>query len=304
MPAQILPLKIKAIAIGNRGCSVIGRLGSLSRKGLERGAISVSGKMFKMLKLKDKVELPRHFNIEHGLDVEKSVKEIMRDKHDEIIKMITGMDAIFLVGSLVSRSTVYQAREITRMCKKMGILVFFVSTTPFLFEGKEKQSLAREMKAVLKDSVDALLIVDNNKIIKQKISMVEACTQMDKIIIGMMDTIIDIVSKYGAINIDFADLKTTVQNVGEAFFNSIVCTRKEIDTITDKLFSQANLVTEPNNLQKVLYVIYAGQGLLLHEVNQIAEKINQKVNNQARIIFGVVNEDKMKNKVKLVLIGG
>ena len=68
--------------------------------------------------------------------------------------------------------------------------------------------------------------------------MVDAFTQMDKIIIDMMGTILDIVTKYGAINVDFADLKTTVENVGEAFFNSTECTRKEINTITDKLFEE------------------------------------------------------------------
>lgn len=297
-------INIKIISVGNRGCNVLERLNNLSEQGVKLCAISAAGKVFNRLKIKDKIELSHSFDLEQNQDIEKTVKQIIIEKQKEIAKLIDKTDVVFLVSDLADKISIIQIKEIARLFKKEGVLVFFIGITPFPFEGKAKQKTAQKMKAVLEKEVDAFLAVDNEKIVKQKISAIDAFTQADKTIVDLVIAILDIVVKNGVINIDFSDLKTIVKNSGEVFFNSAVGSKNEITAITNNLFSQTNLTNRPDCLEKILYVIYAGKDLLMDEVSQIGEKIHKKLNKQEKIIFGIVNDDKMKGKLKIVIIGG
>ena len=304
MPKIKLPLNIKVIALGNRGCNVLERLTDLDSQSIKRVAISVAGKVFNRLKLKDKIELVRNTNLDRGLDLEKIAGEAILEAREDILKQVNNTDAIFLLGNLTNETICYQVREMAKLAKQAGALVFFISSTPFPFEGALKQRTADEMKVLLEEAVDALLIVDNKKIITQDILAEEALSQVDKVVADLINTIVDLVAKYGIVNVDFADLKSTIQNAGEVFFNNISIDKNNLDTFAQDLFSKTNLISTSENLDKVLYVIYAGKDILMEEVNIIGDKIREKLSTSARIIFGVVNDDSMKGKLKVVMIGG
>ena len=297
------PINIKIISIGNRGCNVLERLGKLTEKGVELGAVSVAGKVFNRLKIENKIELPYSFDIEQNRNIEEMANRIINEKQKEILKLVNGTDIVFLVGNLANEVSTIQTKEIARLFKKEGALVFFVGSTAFHFEGKARQKTVQEMKDILKKEVDALLVIDNEKVAKQKISAIDAFTQIDKIIADAIVVILDIVIGYGVINVDFADLKTIVKNSGEAFFNNSTGSKKEISAIVNNLFSKTNLTNQQDCLKKVLYIIYAGKDLLMDEVKQIGEKIHEKSGGQEKIIFGVVSDDKLKGKLKVVMIG-
>ena len=298
-----LPIKIKVISIGNRGCNVLERLDNLTKKGVELGAVSVAGKVFNRLKIENKIELPYSFDIEQNRNIEEMVNRVIDEKQKEILKLANGTDIVFLVSNLANKVSTIQTKEIARLFKKEGALVFFVGSTAFHFEGKARQKTVKEMKDILKKEVDALLVIDNKKVAKQKISAIDAFTQMDKIIADAIVVILDIVIEYGVINVDFADLKTIVKNSGETFFNNSTGSKKEISAIVNNLFSKTNLTNQQDYLKKVIYIIYAGKDLLMDEVKQIGEKIHKKSGGQGKIIFGIVNDDKMKGKLKVVVIG-
>ncbi|HBU06937.1 MAG TPA: hypothetical protein DEB09_02545 [Candidatus Magasanikbacteria bacterium] len=304
MPKTKLPLNIKVIALGNRGCNVLERLTALDNQGIKRVAISIAGKVFNRIKLKDKIELVNNSSLERGINPENTAREAILEAKESILKQINNTDAIFLLGNLTNETICYEAREVAKLAKQTGSLVFFISSTPFPFEGSAKQKIANDMKVILEEEVDALLIVDNEKIFTQIISAEEALTQVDKVVADLINTIIDLVAKYGMINVDFADLKSTIQNAGEVYFNNISTDKKDLDTFADELFSKNNLTASSDNLNKVLYVIYAGKDILMDEVNTIASKIQAKLSDSARIIFGVVNDENMNGKLKVVMIGG
>ncbi len=305
MPKTKVPINIKIVSIGNRGCNILERLDDLIKNSVELCAISVAGKVFNRLKVKNKIELSHNANLKQNKNIRETVKQIIKEKQKEIIKLTDKTDAVFLVSNLANKISAIQTKEIARLFKKEGTLVFFVGSTAFNFEGEEKQKTVKEMKAVLKKEVDALLIIDNEKIAKQKISAIDAFTQIDKIVADIIVSVLDIVNKCGVINIDFADLKTIIKNSGEAFFNNSIGLKKDTTVIIDNLFNQTNLIRKPDYLKKVLYVIYAGKDLLMDEVKQIGEKIHKKLNKdkKEKIIFGIVNDDKMKGKLRIVMIG-
>jgi len=303
MPKTKTPINIKIISIGNRGCNVLERLDKLTEKGVELGAVSVAGKVFNRLKIENKIELPYNADLEQNKNVRETVKKVIGKKQKEIAKLVDGTDIVFLVSNLANKVSTIQTKEIARLFKKEGALVFFVGSTAFHFEGKAKQKIVEETRDILKKEVDALLVIDNEKVAKQKISAIDAFTQIDKIIADAIVVILDIVIQCGVINIDFADLKTIVKNSGETFFNNSAGSKKEISAIVNNLFSKTNLVNQQDYLKKVLYVIYAGKDLLMDEVKQIGEKIHKKSGGQGKIIFGIVNDDKMEGKLKVVVIG-
>ena len=303
MPKTKTIINIKIVSVGNRGCNVLERLGDLAKNSVELCAISVAGKVFNRLNVKNKIELLYNDNLKQNKNIRRTVKQIISEKQKEIMKLADKTDIVFLVSNLANKISIIQTKEIARLFKKEGTLVFFIGSTAFDFEGKEKQKTVKEMRSVLKKEVDALLIVDNKKIAKQEIKAIDAFTQIDKIVAGIIVSVLDIVSKCGVINIDFADLKTIIKNSGEAFFNNSVGLKKDTTTIINNLFHQTNLIRKPDYLKKVLYVIYAGKDLLMDEVKQIGEKIHKKLNNKGKIIFGIVNNDKMKGKLRIVIIG-
>lgn len=260
--------------------------------------------MFNHLKIKDKIEIAYNSNLVRGTNQENTARESIIEVKEDILKQIDNADAIFLLGNLTNETICYQATEIAKLVKQKGALVFFISSTPFPFEGKNKQKIADEMKTILEKEIDALLIVDNKKILTQVMSAQEALTQVDKVTVDLINTVIDLVAKYGVINVDFADLKSTIQNAGEVYFNNISTDKKDFNTLTEELFSKTNLTATSENLNKVLYVIYAGKDILMEEVNIIGEKIREKLSSSARIIFGVVNDENMDGKLKVVMIGG
>ncbi|MCK5466275.1 hypothetical protein KAI56_02125 [Candidatus Parcubacteria bacterium] len=124
-----------------------------------------------------------------------------------------------------------------------------------------------------------------------------------RIIADAIVVILDIIIKCGVINVDFADLKTIVKNSGETFFNNSTGSKKEISAIVNNLFSKTNLTSKQDYLKKVLYIIYAGKDLLMDEVKQVGEKIHKKSGGQGKIIFGIVSDDQLKGKLKIVVIG-
>lgn len=296
-------INIKVVSVGNRGCNVLERLNKLKKNGVEFCAISKAGEAFNGLRIENKIELPYSFDLDHNKNIDKMAKSVVNEKQKEIIELARGTDIVFFVCNLANKASVLQTKEIAQTFKKTGSLVFFVGATPFHFEGKIRRELVEKARKDLNKEVDALLIIDNEKVAKREISANEAFTQVDSIVSGVIDSILDIIIKEGIINIDFADLKTIVQNSGETFFNNSTGSKKEIVTVINNLFSKSNLSIQKNSFSKVLYVIYAGKNLLTNEVKQIGEKIHQKTRGNEKIIFGIVEDKKMKDKLKIVMIG-
>ena len=298
-------LNAKLIAIGNYGCNILKRMDYIEKQGVQRCALSINDKIFSKLNIKDKIELPFDVHIGYGEDIEKNSIEVIKQKQNDIIKLVEKTDIVFLLGNLTNEVSSFQAREVAKIIKQKNILVFFVSALPFFFEGQVKHKNAQNMKVMLEEVVDALLVVDNNKIIKQNILIKEGLSQIDKVIGEIISNIIGIVYNYGVINVDFADLKSTVENVGEIFYNNIFLSKKDLVFLTEKLFNATNLSTPTEKLSKILYVIYANKDLLMEEVNQIGKDIQKRLSDSARIIFGVVQDEKMnKDNLRVVMIGG
>jgi cell division protein FtsZ len=296
-------LSIKILSVGGRGANILERLDSFDKQDVSRIAVGINGKVFSRIKVKDKIELRKNENISTTNDNKNLFESIINEKQPEIEKSLKDADILFILGNLANDTSHYQIARISQIAKEKGILTFFLGSTPFPFEGDNKIKLSNENKVYLEEHVDAILMLESERIMTEKISAMEAMTKVDNTLGEIISSIIDLVNKFGVVNVDFADLKTTIQNAGEIFFNSVNGDKVEIDNLITNLFERNDLQNQNRDLDKILYVIYAGKDILMDEIDSIGRKLQEKFNREARIIFGVVNEEKMKNKLKIVMIG-
>ncbi|HBV57788.1 MAG TPA: hypothetical protein DEB73_00755 [Candidatus Magasanikbacteria bacterium] len=296
-------LNIKILSVGGRGANILDRLNSFDDIGIDRIAVALNSKVFSRIRVKQRIELTKEYNLDKVENIETVVKQSIEEKRGEIEKSIRGANALFLIGNLANDTTHYQVAQIAKIAKENDILTFFVGSTPFPFEGKNKIDLANKNKEFLENYVDAVLVLESAKIMMNKISANEALTRVDKLLGEMISSLVDLVMKFGVVNVDFADLKSTIQNAGEIFFNSIDGTKSDVGGLVNDLFVKNQFANKNNKLKKVLYVIYAGKDVLMEEIGVIGEKLKENLDSNARVIFGVINEEKMGDRLKIVLVG-
>ncbi|MFH0857341.1 MAG: hypothetical protein V1848_01175 [Candidatus Magasanikbacteria bacterium] len=298
-----IPIRIKVLSVGGRGANILERLGFLEKKGVDRVGVGIESKVFNRLDIKKKIVLRKEEGLESSGNKEMRLGDILEEKKQDIIATLRDTDALFLIGNLANTTTHLQVAMIAQIAKELGILTFFVGATPFLFEGKKKILHAKENAEYLEKYVDAVLLLDSDKVNIQNILAFEAMTKIDTLVGNIISAVVELVQKFGIVNVDFADLKTTIQDAGEVFFNEVTLSKENLDTLNTELFEKNTLFQKKKKLQKILYVIYGGTDLLMEEVQMIGEKLQEQFDKQSRIIFGVVNDEKMKNDLRVVMIG-
>lgn len=291
-------LNITIMSVGGRGANVMERLSKLKLPSVRLVAVGAKGKTFDRLILNEKIEL----QLASSAD-ENSVRQKIQDRASEIRGVVEKTDILFLIGNLAGEESAIQCSEISRMAKKSNILTFFCGATPFVFEGKQKIKLANQNRAMLEQEIDGVLVIDADKLLASDTNAQDALTKTDQMVALVIENIVDLIMKFGVVNVDFADLKSTIENAGAVFFNSVSVSRTNLEALDKQLFVDTPLSYSINELSKALYVVYGGADLLMDEINSIGQKIVARTNEDARVIFGVVNDEKATNVIRVVLIG-
>ena len=144
-------LNIKIMSVGGRGANILERLVSYDSQGIDRIAVGINSKVFARIQVKQKIELTKESGMDIIEDKESLAKRSIEEKRDEIEKSMRGANALFLIGNLANDTTYYQIAQIAKIAKENDVLTFFIGSTPFPFEGKNKIDLAINNKAYLED---------------------------------------------------------------------------------------------------------------------------------------------------------
>lgn len=298
-----LPIRITIMSVGGRGANVMERLTGLKIPNVRLVGVGAKGKTFDRLLLKEKIEL-QSTTFKQGQEVsEDSIRQKIVDRQSEISSIVEKTDILFLLGNVAGEESVIQCDEVAKLARKFNVLSFFVGAMPFVFEGKPKLKLAAKNIAMLRNQIDGVLTIDSDKLLSSNANAQDTLTKTDQMVASMIENIVDLVMKFGIVNVDFSDLKSTVEKAGEVFFNTISVPRTDIDTIGKRLFSETCLNQTVRQLQKALYVVYGGTDLLMEEISSIGQRIAEHTSEDARIIFGVVGEGRKNDDIKVVLIG-
>lgn len=300
--------KIKVLGIGGGGSNAINTMIENNEiKGVEFIAVNTDAQALLTNKAPTKIQIGE--NLTRGLGSggdPKIGKEAAEESREKIKEYLLDTDMIFLCGGSGGGTCTGGAPIIAEIAKENGALTVAVVTKPFGFEGTRRMVVADEGIENLKDKVDTLIVIPNQRILEivdKKMTLLEAFKMADNVLGQGVQGISDIITTPGLINLDFADVKSIMSNAGSALLGigtGIGENRAQIAAKT--AISSPLLDISIEGAKGVLFNVTGGHDLTMSEVDEAAQFISQAADADANIIFGAVIDENMVDQVKIIVI--
>lgn len=298
---------IKVVGVGGGGVNAVNRMIDLGLRGVEFIAVNTDAQALLMSDADVKLDVGRELTRGLGAGADPEVgRRAAEDHAEEIEQALTGADMVFVTAGEGGGTGTGGAPVVARIAKSIGALTIGVVTKPFSFEGRRRQSQAEAGVAKLKEEVDTLIVVPNDRLLEisdRGISMIEAFATADQVLLAGVQGITDLITTPGLINLDFADVKSVMQGAGSALMG-IGSARG-----ADRAIKAAELAVESPLLEAsiegahgVLLSIQGGSNLGIFEIHDAADLVKEAAHPEANIIFGTVIDDSLGDEVRVTVI--
>lgn len=304
----MLNTKIKVIGVGGAGCNAISRMAVSKIQGVELIAINCDVQDIQKAKTSQKLRIGRNLTKGLGAGMNPEIGRLAAEENkEEISHFLKGADMIFITAGLGGGTGTGAAPVVAEIAKNLGALVVAVVTTPFSFEGSYRAQVAKKGLEVLKNKVDTLLIIPNDKILLQgdkSTTLVSAFWACDEVLRQAVQGTTDLIILPGIINVDFADIKNIMRNSGPAFFGQGQAKgERRVETAVNLALNSPLLNFSIKGARGVLFNVVGGQDLSLSEVNEAANLITKNADARAKVIFGAVYDKRLqKEEIKITII--
>jgi len=298
---------IKVVGVGGGGVNAVNRMIDRGLRGVEFIAINTDAQALLMSDAGVKLDVGRDLTRGLGAGADPEVgRRAAEDHHEEIEQALAGADMVFVTAGEGGGTGTGGAPVVARIAKAIGALTVGIVTKPFSFEGKRRMSQAEVGVQALKDEVDTLIVVHNDRLFEisdRSISMLEAFETADRVLLAGVQGIADLITTPGLINLDFADVKSVMQDAGTALMG-IGSSRGADRAIKAAELAVASPMLESSieGAQGVLLSIQGGSNLGLYEINDAAKLVEESVHPDANIIFGAVIDDSLGDEVRVTVI--
>jgi cell division protein FtsZ len=298
---------IKVVGVGGGGVNAVNRMIDRGLRGVEFIAINTDAQALLMSDADVKLDIGRELTRGLGAGADPEIgRRAAEDHAEEIEQALTGSDMVFVTAGEGGGTGTGGAPVVARIAKSLGALTVGIVTKPFSFEGKRRQEQAEEGVRGLKDEVDTLIVVPNDRLLEisdRSISMIQAFETADHILLAGVQGITDLITTPGLINLDFADVKSVMQDAGSALMG-IGSARGADRAIKAAELAVASplLETSIEGAQGVLLSIQGGSNLGLYEISDAAKLVEEAVHPDANIIFGAVIDDALGDEVRVTVI--
>jgi cell division protein FtsZ len=300
--------KIKVIGIGGGGGNAVNTMISYKLKGVEFIAANTDAQALKASTSPIKIQLGAQVTkgLGAGSDPEIGKNAAMETK--EFIKeYLAGADMVFITAGLGGGTGTGGAPIVAEISKELGILTVAVITKPFLFEGKRRSVQAEQGIAELRQIVDTLIIVPNQRLLSlggKNLSLLEAFKRADDILYHAVKGISDLIMVPGLINLDFADVKNIMSGMGMALMGTGIASgdNRAVEAAQKAISSP---LLEDNTIQGahgILLNITGGPDMTLYEINEASSLIQGEAHEDANIIFGTVVDETMEDEIRITVI--
>ncbi|GAA1695246.1 cell division protein FtsZ [Microbacterium sediminicola] len=298
---------IKVVGVGGGGVNAVNRMIELGLRGVEFIAVNTDAQALLMSDADVKLDVGRELTRGLGAGADPEVgRRAAEDHGEEIEEALRGADMVFVTAGEGGGTGTGAAPVVAKIAKSIGALTIGVVTKPFSFEGRRRQSQAESGVARLKEEVDTLIVVPNDRLLEisdRGISMIEAFATADQVLLAGVQGITDLITTPGLINLDFADVKSVMQGAGSALMG-IGSARG-----ADRAIKAAELAVESPLLEAsiegahgVLLSIQGGSNLGIFEINDAAQLVKEAAHPEANIIFGTVIDDTLGDEVRVTVI--
>lgn len=298
---------IKVVGIGGGGVNAVNRMIDANIHGVEFIAMNTDSQALLMSDADYKVHLGGNLTKGLGAGSDPEIGyQAAEESRDEIKESLKGADMVFITAGKGGGTGTGGAPVIAEISKEAGALTVGVVTKPFSFEGLKRSTQAEEGIQKLKEKVDTLIVIPNDRllqVVENNTSIVEAFKIADDVLRQGVQGVTDLITVPGLINLDFADIRTIMTNAGSALMGIGVASGEgRAPAAAKAAVSSPLLEASIEGAKGVLLNISGGSSLGLYEVNEAAEIISSAAHPEANIIFGAVIEDSLGDEVKVTVI--
>lgn len=299
--------KIKVVGVGGGGSNAVSRMYRDRLPEVEYIAVNTDAQA--LLRTDVPTRLRIGDQVARGLGVggdPERGRECAEESRDELREILEGSDMVFVAAGMGGGTGTGGVPIVAEVARELGALTVGVVTRPFAFEGRRRQRHAEEGINLLKEKVDTLITIPNDRLLiicDDQVTMESGFRMADNILRQGVQSIAELVTVAGEINLDFADIKAVMANAGPAWMaiGSGTGEGRAIQAAEEAIQSPL-LEVSIDGARGVIFNITGGSDLTITEVHQASEVISQVVDPDANIIFGMVTDMKMENEVKLTII--
>lgn len=300
--------KIKVIGVGGGGNNAINTMIEQKLEGCEFISANTDLQALRSSKAPVKMQLGERITRGLGAGANPEIgREAALESRDKIAEALSGADMVFITAGMGGGTGTGGAPVIARIAKESGALTVGVVTKPFLFEGKRRRRHADEGIEELKQCLDTLITIPNQRLINlvgETTSIIDSFKKADEVLLQATQGISDLITIPGLVNLDFADVRTVMNEMGMALMGTGVAAgeRRAVEAAQRAISSPLLEDISIEGASGVLINITGSSSMTLHEINQAAMLVQEAAHEDANIIFGAVVDDKYGDDLRVTVI--
>jgi cell division protein FtsZ len=300
--------RIKVIGVGGAGGNAVNTMIAAGLPGVDFIAANTDAQALRANLAPIKVQLGEKLTRGLGAGGNPDVgRRAAQEDVERLREYLEGADMIFITAGMGGGTGTGAAPILAQVAKELGALTVGVVTKPFAFEGKRRMKQAEEGLRQLKGCVDTLIAIPNQRLLAvagRNSSILETFRKADDVLLQAVRGISDLITVHGLINLDFADVRTIMSEMGMAMMGAAVATgeNRAVEAAQKAISSPLLEDVSIEGARGVLINITGGPDLSLHEVNEAATLIQEEADDEANIIFGAVIDESMGDEVRITVI--
>ncbi|MDO8408151.1 MAG: cell division protein FtsZ [bacterium] len=300
--------RIRVVGIGGSGGNAINHMVSSKVRGVEFVAVNSDAQDLHRSLAKRKIHIGKNLTRGLGTGMNPELgKRAGEETRQEIQEALQGSDMVFITCGMGGGTGTGAAPVVAKIAKEIGALTVAVVTKPFLFEGAQRRDIAERGLSELKKEVDAFIVIPNDKLLaiaEANTSAKAAFALADEILREAVEGVSDIITTPGDINTDFNDIKAIMEGAGPALMGIGVAEgEKRATEAAHKAVNSPLLDISISGAKGILFVVAGADDMGIMEVQEAAKVISESVDKNARIIFGMMKDDKLKKgQIRIIVI--
>lgn len=300
--------KIKVVGVGGGGGNAINTMMTSGLEGVDFIAANTDMQALRANKAATKIQLGRELTKGLGAGANPDVgKNAALEDQRAIAEQLDGADMVFITAGMGGGTGTGGAPVIAKMAREVGALAVGVVTKPFSFEGRQRMNQADRGIHELREVVDTLITIPNEKllgIVDRDVTVIDAFKQADQVLYQAVRGISDLITVHGLINLDFADVRTVMNEMGMAIMGtgSSAGESRAIDAATKAISSPLLEDVSIKGATGILINISGGSDMTLHEISEASKIIQEEAHEDANILFGAVIDDSLQGTVRVTVI--
>ncbi|HEX6993171.1 MAG TPA: cell division protein FtsZ [Gammaproteobacteria bacterium] len=299
---------IKVIGVGGGGGNAVAHMVRTGIDGVEFICANTDAQALKSAKVKTNLQIGSNITkgLGAGANPEIGRQAAMEDR-DRLQEVIEGADMLFITAGLGGGTGTGAAPVVAQLAKELGILTVAVVTKPFLMEGGKRMRVAEQGIAELGRFVDSLITIPNEKLLSvlgPQTTLLDAFKAANEVLQGAVQGIAELITRPGLINVDFADVRTVMSEMGMAMMGSGVATGEDRARIAAEAAISSPLLEDINlaGANGILVNVTAGMDLGIGEFHAVGETIKQFASDEATVVIGTVIDPEMSNEIRVTVV--